>query len=108
MSRLFYEWGVPLVSKLRKYNPIGDYRAEICIGNEVVARMPGKHNTKEQLEAWLKENWPGTDKWEEEDFYRPSMTLIVWRYTWAGVQPYMSARTAVPYNMLKEVEAMLK
>lgn len=56
------------------------YRAEIRRNGRCIAKMDGKYNTKEQLDAWLKKKWPGNLKYRAVATGATRLELTVWRY----------------------------
>ena len=53
------------------------YHAKIFRNDKLIAKLPGKYNTKEVLDAWLVENWPGPLGWQSVHPWQVELLLKI-------------------------------
>lgn len=81
------------MSPVRGFSPAGRYGAKVYRGGRIIAKNGSKHFTKEQIDAWIAENWPGDDlKYHKVESWETPLELKVWRYDFPGMRIVIHAR----------------
>ena len=62
------------------YNPVTYYRAEVYLDAKRVAKMYGKHNSRQDLDAFLEQAWPGDMGYHTVEPYEQELILKIYRY----------------------------
>lgn len=92
-----HDYQLPQGDATRHIIPKGNWFRAVIFDEDgkQVAAMRGKYNTREQLEAWLKENWPADNlKYNRVEMWQSALELKVWQYGFPCTRIVTHARTA--------------